>query len=628
MPKRPRAHQLEDLSKTVFKKSLPPEWVARDKSHDYGIDLEVELFDDDGASTGLMFFVQLRATDSEKRASYLDFNIEQIEYFKSLDAPTAVFRYHHPSQTFRWKWYFNFDLAGVGKQQQSLRVKFDDKDVWGEQSAVALRRTLDTLRRIRTHHPSERVLVNGVSTAANPTAKYQLDRAIDDAIALVSVLAHDTNLSQGIVASVTLEPNVLRLAIDQLSSVTFEIGESTAASLKQDILFGLCLLFSRHRMNQHATAIAIALSATAAKHNSRFLVAEVAGAIPGAMASAKFAIANNLHQDQDHASLSFVYSLIANRRDDKARGAALDFFLQASAKHELARGNNSAAAASLYSLGNYYRSNHQTRLAVRHYHKAKKLYPSYIDKRYFVFELAGCLFLQRRYKCALELYRRSIPNEPSAIERLCFGDALLFSGQIADAKRQFDLTTSDTDVIIAADANIKSFICHWLISEYGASTFDRRVSMARRAAETLLRQEGPSRAEFVKILRESDPLNEVCNFSVAATDAEAHKYESAFARFAICAVSAPNDHTSWANAIYCAFDSGNSDLVLGAIAAAAMHSGPDGYGSFRSLLEAQNIPADALSALDEINRELTQQMRGLQLKSKELVMRLLRDPTE
>jgi hypothetical protein len=47
MPKRPKQHQLEDLSRAKFQLCLPEEWVIRDKDKDYGIDCEVELFDED-----------------------------------------------------------------------------------------------------------------------------------------------------------------------------------------------------------------------------------------------------------------------------------------------------------------------------------------------------------------------------------------------------------------------------------------------------------------------------------------------------------------------------------------------------------------------------------------------------
>ena len=66
MGQRTRNHLIEDESRLFFKKSLPKFWVCRDKNDDYGIDCEVEIFDNKGNSTGLVFWVQLKGTDSDK----------------------------------------------------------------------------------------------------------------------------------------------------------------------------------------------------------------------------------------------------------------------------------------------------------------------------------------------------------------------------------------------------------------------------------------------------------------------------------------------------------------------------------------------------------------------------------
>lgn len=66
MPKRHRSHQLESESRVAFRSLLPSTWVVRDLDQDYGIDAQVEIFDESGEATGLTFLVQLKATDSLK----------------------------------------------------------------------------------------------------------------------------------------------------------------------------------------------------------------------------------------------------------------------------------------------------------------------------------------------------------------------------------------------------------------------------------------------------------------------------------------------------------------------------------------------------------------------------------
>mgnify|MGYP002795085008 CR=1 FL=1 len=70
-------------------------WVYRDKDKDYGIDAEVELFDEDEKAQGIVFYVQLKATESKKVSSILNvtFDIDTLKYYKKLDIPVLLVRY-------------------------------------------------------------------------------------------------------------------------------------------------------------------------------------------------------------------------------------------------------------------------------------------------------------------------------------------------------------------------------------------------------------------------------------------------------------------------------------------------------------------------------------------------------
>ncbi|MDO9027704.1 MAG: DUF4365 domain-containing protein [Candidatus Roizmanbacteria bacterium] len=92
MTKRVKQHQMEDLSRSKFSLAIPRNWVYRDKDKDYGIDAEVELFDDNDRATGLVYWVQLKATKSndETAVKKIDLSIESIKYYKSLDIPVLI----------------------------------------------------------------------------------------------------------------------------------------------------------------------------------------------------------------------------------------------------------------------------------------------------------------------------------------------------------------------------------------------------------------------------------------------------------------------------------------------------------------------------------------------------------
>jgi hypothetical protein len=52
LPKRHRNHQLETESVRELQSKLPSTWVYRTPTDDYGIDGEIEIFDDEGIATG------------------------------------------------------------------------------------------------------------------------------------------------------------------------------------------------------------------------------------------------------------------------------------------------------------------------------------------------------------------------------------------------------------------------------------------------------------------------------------------------------------------------------------------------------------------------------------------------
>ena len=60
--KRPVAHEIETRSRQVFERSIPPGWVARSQTPDYGVDYDVEVFKAE-TSTGVTFKIQLKGSE-------------------------------------------------------------------------------------------------------------------------------------------------------------------------------------------------------------------------------------------------------------------------------------------------------------------------------------------------------------------------------------------------------------------------------------------------------------------------------------------------------------------------------------------------------------------------------------
>jgi hypothetical protein len=119
MPTRPRSHTLEAESRRAFGALLPSEWVIRPLESDYGIDEHVELFDKRGHASGLMFLAQLKATDTNDLSSALKvtLKVNTIDYYRSLELPVMLVRFHSPTKKFYWYWFHEFKEWAKPNQQ-------------------------------------------------------------------------------------------------------------------------------------------------------------------------------------------------------------------------------------------------------------------------------------------------------------------------------------------------------------------------------------------------------------------------------------------------------------------------------------------------------------------------------
>ena len=128
MPRRPRTHRIEDESRQHFRKLLPEEWLFRDETPDYGIDGEVEIFDNAGNSAGFRFYVQLKATDrlDSSFTSQIRLRRETVDYYHSLSRPILLVSYHSSSRRLYWRWFHLVDPYYGGFGRKWVRVSFGE----------------------------------------------------------------------------------------------------------------------------------------------------------------------------------------------------------------------------------------------------------------------------------------------------------------------------------------------------------------------------------------------------------------------------------------------------------------------------------------------------------------------
>lgn len=129
MPQRPKQHYAEDNSILEFQKILPKEWIFREKNKDYGIDGEVEIFDNEGNATGKIFYVQLKSTLNKLNLKgTITYNLKNstANYYSEIQLPVLFVLYSETEKQFYVTWVndfintTNFDSA---KEKSPITLK-------------------------------------------------------------------------------------------------------------------------------------------------------------------------------------------------------------------------------------------------------------------------------------------------------------------------------------------------------------------------------------------------------------------------------------------------------------------------------------------------------------------------
>lgn len=607
MPTRARSHILEEQSIRRFGDAMPSGWVYRGKAPDYGIDGEVEIFNADGGSTGLFFNVQLRATDDAARADRVRLEVDELDYYRSLDVPTAVVRYGSREESLFWQWASNIaSRVEIAEGQQTVTYRFGEGERWIEGTPAAIRRTLEVRRRLANFPPSTAVQLR-VDLSAIPVAdRYPVDRAIARAIAdSRGSLVRAGSTPADVEAFARLEPAFLAVGIDTLTGVTFDLQDPRPDDYLASILYALVRIFRRQRLLRQAEALASLLAERGLAHHNQDLAFDACIALARDLpALVRLATVNGLH-DQGSLHPLIALTIAKAPQDAETRRGAMDAFFSASlaAAREV---EPASEAAAHYSIGNFYRQQRDLARAAHHYNRARRLRPAYLQAGYFFGELAGVLFLARHYTLAQRFYREAVrldPADPDLVFLL--GDALLLSGAVADARACFEAALARCDAPrLQREAELKIMVCDQVITATGSDTVPRQ----RAEASSTLRPDGRDSADHLEhLLRDIDAFHPLARFNLGIARAHEGDRAAALHHFLTCAFIQPQDIAAWANAAICALGLGDEALLFRIMSTAIHHMGADAYDHFRADISAQGAALESLALLDEMAMHLLEE---------------------
>lgn len=432
-PNRPRSHALETKSKRMFESALPEDWVITDAGDDYGVDLRVEIFENE-TTTGLQFNVQLKATDGV----VVDRTVvkrETLNYWETLPAPTLLVIAHAPSESLRFAWMHLYPLKAA--ETKSITIAASRVlDASASADVVEEVRAYFLARRLWQHYPVP-IVLNG--TDLNGQSVLPVKRELRRIIRKVPSLAIVTD-------SPAAAPHALlqflgdrvEVSISGTPSRTLTWGGIDTEEHKREIAADLCSALGVAAGALGAADLAVALFKLAAPHSG--MLAETS-ALPDvirllAQTGNQEAILQIVRRTvcvEDHPS---AYNVLAaavialQNEDHKAILSAVGWALRDAVQ------TWSAPARPLYNAAGML-ADEDPEEATRLYDAAAAADPAYLDRGYWWWEKGRAFWKAQEPEEAEACYRQAIAlGENRATGPLA--DVLLRTGRFSAALALLD----------------------------------------------------------------------------------------------------------------------------------------------------------------------------------------------
>jgi tetratricopeptide (TPR) repeat protein len=475
MAQRTRNHILEDKSRNAFTEIIPERWVVRDKSKDYGIDCEVEIFDDLGNPTGLIFYVQLKATESNSNSliKKVVFEIKKIAQFQSYNVPVLIVRYSHLENKLYYTWAN--DITSQLRSEKNISVKFSENRILDRVNVENIYDYLIRYFKVLTGNyriPIKTYITSNIlSKGSTVTIQQYFKRIISKNPNYFSIVRNekDSILQLKIGESKTY----LCLSDTAFSSIGYEVENLKEDSIKyfNDILLA-CFTIILFNSNKTEQANEIFFSNDLIRIlNLRddFLFHFLPHLLSGDNCEKVLNETEGMFDiTKDNSIQNISLSIIMLTKNlSPDRQVICQKFLQKQIEYSKSKNYDLGIGISNYNLGNFHKNIGNIKESLHHFLEARKYNPEYKKKGYYYSDIAGLLFELKKYSFSSKFYRKSIDlNSENVFAKALLGDTLLFLGNYELAVKYFDEFLSehkDNNEINKEEWYLKYFCIHSLI---------------------------------------------------------------------------------------------------------------------------------------------------------------------
>lgn len=606
----------------AFTHALPAAWTCDvpAQGNDYGIDATVELFSADGDALGTGFFAQVKATANDgPNALTASIKVSTWRRYLRLDRPVLLVRFVASNETLYTLWAHQTRDAPSDPSQASVAIRWTPDDLWTDETPARIE--ADVLR-FRAAKRATLVRPVGIhidvligERLTSPLSREvrrelrRLERLVGRGVSvtmgkvrppetLVDVSISDEGFwldYGGIAGAQTDLPRQLDTpdAAKGLAATALALSGICASRIGQDVLA--------------AELLEVSLPAASLRFTPGFVAESVLALARTGRSDAILLYIHDLSQlpgDLPEVLVSLGAAVLAARSVSPALPReSLDALMDAYVDICEEQGDDGVAGAAYYTLANHLRAGLQVpdrnRRALSAFNRAQKLEPDYLQRSYFVSEVAAALFDLNRPLRSAAWYARGVDlgdDHPFTLAR--WGDALLNAGEVqaaADGIRPY--VDAFDDLSEAPYWWIRLRLAEHLAQTVGPA-FRRDPSAAVALPQVSEMATPEARLASSQARLALDPLNAAAWFNVGLARHQLRQPGSARA-FAFAASIKYGDSEAWANA-FCGFATTKPDddtqLWIAATGYAGLQSGPEFVDKVEEFVEAQDDP-DSFSYL-------------------------------
>ena len=547
MPTRPRSHTLETESRRAFVALLPSEWVNRPVESDYGTDEQVEVFDKNGHASGLMFLAQLKATDTRdlKSALKISLKVDTRSYYRSLELPVMLVRFHSPTKKFYWRWLHEFhERAKPGQKTITLHIPRSAE--WNERTPEELAASLQMFRQLKSPscpHPIVFSLVladsevSGTPTSLLRTAIHGAAEALD------GVLQLSDEVPLGAHPKITISNDMLSVDLAGLRSFTLHLEEpypKVLVTTKQphDVLTAIAFVLAKAGHFNEASEIASSHldQGTLARNPDVFFT------LVGAMARSRrvpdaLRLARKLLRSAARPQLAQWLLIVVRDRTGSLEDSELEYLrqvMQMFIERATELGDTELVGTAHYNLGNYLRGRGglQFRPAFTQYRLAAKS----------VHSLGHFGWAEAAYEKAFKI----------GGERICLAlraDSKMSSGRFRAALKLFEEYMKEPKSDYDDEWHLKNFMLSHLVDDLGIAQQERNPDSAKNLAGMSAVGETEEGLERLREAIRVDALSAFAWFNLGAALGRAGLLQDSFEAYLFAGVCFPYDVEAWTRAL-------------------------------------------------------------------------------